>query len=668
MPGASDIRAGRAYVELFTKDGMMVKGLERAQKRLIAFGNFASGVGKSLTIAGAAAAAPLAASVKIFSDVGGDLQDMSQRTGITVEALSQFAFATDQSATDMETFEKAVRKMQQNLVDAALGGKEAAQAFTDLGLSVDALKTKTPDQQFLEIADRISKIRTASLRTSAAMNIFGKSGAALLPLMSDGAKGIRDMMQAADAAGLTIRGKDAAAAEQFGDKLNLLKRVVGATAVSIGGALEPTLSKIADTMTAGATAASKWVQEHGQVIAIAAGGVATVTALGNAFYGFSVALQLGSQGLGILKAGLTTVGTIGSTAVSLFLNPWTAIPLVIAAATAAVFLFTDSGQEALTKFGEAFSGIISDVQDTVGGVVDALSAGDFELAAQVAMAGLNVVWRTGLASLTEVWSRFKDSVLRLWIDMRAKIQSGWAQMFAELSRAFPGLMEIAAKAGMFLKGIFQTIARKTLELTGVITAEESKQAAEQLVKDNQAELRASIDEISRAHDDPSAFVESELAKIEADRKAAQEARERGASEDISAAEEALKRARHDLQDSVGKAREARQAADEKKAAEKAVEKPKKVAPDLDEFAQLIGRQAEAAKHEAPKLADAAMIGSAEAAKTLAAFLTSAQSPEVDLSKRQLDEQKASRRALDKLVRQGARAPKLGAANLSSPGN
>ena len=39
------MRAGRAYVELFAKDGRLAKGLQRASARLKAFGAFVSGIG-----------------------------------------------------------------------------------------------------------------------------------------------------------------------------------------------------------------------------------------------------------------------------------------------------------------------------------------------------------------------------------------------------------------------------------------------------------------------------------------------------------------------------------------------------------------------------------------------------------------------------------------------
>ena len=57
MERTNAIRAGRAYVELFTKDGRLVKGLKRASARLKAFGASVTMMGAKLTALGAAAAA-----------------------------------------------------------------------------------------------------------------------------------------------------------------------------------------------------------------------------------------------------------------------------------------------------------------------------------------------------------------------------------------------------------------------------------------------------------------------------------------------------------------------------------------------------------------------------------------------------------------------------------
>ena len=97
--------------------------------------------------------------VKHFASAGDALNKMSQRTGVSVEVLSELAYAAEQSGTDVETLEASLRKMQKQLVEAAGGSKSAVAALSALGLSVTDLGRLSPDAQFRLIAERLSQIR-----------------------------------------------------------------------------------------------------------------------------------------------------------------------------------------------------------------------------------------------------------------------------------------------------------------------------------------------------------------------------------------------------------------------------------------------------------------------------------------------------------------------------
>src|SRR5690606_7163127 len=97
MAAGQAIRAGAAYIELSTRDSKLVKGLSNASKKLKAFGASVGAMGLKLTAAGGAIVAPLMGMAKQFADVGADLDDMSQRTGVSVQALSELGFAAEMS-------------------------------------------------------------------------------------------------------------------------------------------------------------------------------------------------------------------------------------------------------------------------------------------------------------------------------------------------------------------------------------------------------------------------------------------------------------------------------------------------------------------------------------------------------------------------------------------
>ncbi len=103
MSLSSNIKAGAAYIELYTQDNKLVRGLNRAAKKLEAFGSGIRSIGMRIGVLGTAMVTPMLGAAKAFADMGSDLVDMSQRTGISVEALSELGFAAEQSGADLET-------------------------------------------------------------------------------------------------------------------------------------------------------------------------------------------------------------------------------------------------------------------------------------------------------------------------------------------------------------------------------------------------------------------------------------------------------------------------------------------------------------------------------------------------------------------------------------
>ncbi len=126
--------------------------------------------------------------VEAFSEaieMGGRLHDLSTRTGETAGNLAILERAFDNTNVGAEKLGPAIAKMQKSMVDMAQGSKEAVSAYTQLGLSWEDLKDKSPAEQMELIGQRLSAIENPALRAEVAMKIFGKSGAELLPILAD---------------------------------------------------------------------------------------------------------------------------------------------------------------------------------------------------------------------------------------------------------------------------------------------------------------------------------------------------------------------------------------------------------------------------------------------------------------------------------------------------
>jgi hypothetical protein len=263
---AGEIRAGKAYVEVSTRDRVDA-GLKQIEDRLKKFGTSVTDIGKRLVGFGTAIGAPLLLTAKAFASIGDEVAKASTRTGVGVEAISRLKYAADQSGSSLADLEIGLKKSAKLIFDAADASGDAAKTLNTLGLSFEQLAGAAPDEQFKTIADRIAAIEDPATRSALAVQAFGKSGTGLIPLIENGRKGIEDLERQADRLGVTIGTKDARAAEEFGDRLDDLQKVAKAAVFQIGAALAPALREVAVQITRGASNVVAWLNVNRQLVA-----------------------------------------------------------------------------------------------------------------------------------------------------------------------------------------------------------------------------------------------------------------------------------------------------------------------------------------------------------------------------------------------------------------
>ena len=281
MASSSAIEAARAFVRIFADDSQLKKTLLGLRSTV---STAMSGIGKvGMAVGGAAIASGVglvasgftaaAASVWRFVDAGAGLQDVADRTGASTEALSQLRYAAEQSGTNLEAVEKGIRKLGDVTTQAANGSKSAAAALESVGLSASQLMSMSVEDRFLAVAEGISKIEDPAAQASVAMDLLGKSGADLVPMMADGAKGIADLMAEADQLGMTITGPQAKAAAAFDDSWQRLLATLRNAGNVIAVAVIPYITQAMDLFAAAWPAVMNLANALGTALVSAAGGV-----------------------------------------------------------------------------------------------------------------------------------------------------------------------------------------------------------------------------------------------------------------------------------------------------------------------------------------------------------------------------------------------------------
>jgi hypothetical protein len=118
-------------------------------------------------------------------NLGGRLNDLSSRTGETAGNLLLLERAFQNSGVGADKVGQSVNKLQKFMAEASAGGASQTATLTALGLSMSDLAGKTPTEQMQALAQKIAGISDPSERARAAMDIFGKSGGELLPLLNN---------------------------------------------------------------------------------------------------------------------------------------------------------------------------------------------------------------------------------------------------------------------------------------------------------------------------------------------------------------------------------------------------------------------------------------------------------------------------------------------------
>lgn len=524
MGDSKGIRAGKAYVELFADKSKLVSGLKSAGNSLKEFGGKISGMGQKMMLAGTAAAAPLVAATRIFSKMGDDMNDMSARTGVSVEALSELSFAADRSGTSAEGLETGLKKMQKNLAEAAGGSRAAQDALGAVGLTIADLQGLSPDQQFKLIAEGVSRIQDPSLRAAAAMDIFGKSGTDLLPLMADGAKGIEDMQARARQLGLTMSGKDAAAASAFDDAMVDLNATLKMAVFQVGAALQPVLQDVVAWLTSAAVSARNWIDQNRGMIVSALKIAAGAAAAGGGLFLMGKAVT----GLGVAFKAVSAVLPIVGSLLSFLLTP---MGLVIGAAVAlGAYLLTntETGGKALGWLGERFDELKGDALTAYGGISDALAAGDIGLAAQVLWTTLKKWWHQGTGWLLEKWYAFKAGFLSVATDAFYGVWKAFNWVVAKLEAAFTYLKAAWDKAMSWI----QEKASKIAVNLALDAKEREAKADLEAGRINQTGYEIAMRSIAETRGDSTQ-------RIEAEGKAAREAIDRQAADRNAAIDQEL---------------------------------------------------------------------------------------------------------------------------------
>jgi hypothetical protein len=124
-----------------------------------------------------------------------DLGDLSERLNVNTNSLQAWGFAAELNGLSAEEMANGLGFLQRSLAGAVSGNATARQAFSRMGVQLEdtAGVARDLDAVLLDVAAAVQRQPDPARRAAMAVSVFGRSGAALVPMLARGAEGLAEL-------------------------------------------------------------------------------------------------------------------------------------------------------------------------------------------------------------------------------------------------------------------------------------------------------------------------------------------------------------------------------------------------------------------------------------------------------------------------------------------
>lgn len=226
--------------ELFVKIGFDVdeKGLKNAE---VAVHRFI----EKLVDNGIELAKEFAESLKGAVEYGDKIKKASQSIGIATDALQELQYAGSLADVSAEEMAQSIGILSRKMLEAKQGSEEAGKAFKGIKFQEKG-KLLATDEVLGNIADKFQQMPDGAEKTAMAMQLFGRAGKQMIPLLNKGSEELEALKQEAKDFGLVLGDDAVNASEELNDNLKRLHMIGQGLLRQVIGPLIPVASELVE--------------------------------------------------------------------------------------------------------------------------------------------------------------------------------------------------------------------------------------------------------------------------------------------------------------------------------------------------------------------------------------------------------------------------------------
>ena len=220
------------------------KSTDSADKGFSNFKESATKVAQVLQATGVALTAYAVGATNFTIDYVRDARTLARTTGETVTEASRLSFAFKRLGLDSGDATATLNTFSKKIQGAKDDANDANNAFQRLNVPIKNTDgtLRGMSAVLFDVADRFQKMPDGIEKNATALELFGRSGTTLIPLLNKGSTGIKELEAQADKLGLTLTDKTITSVAKYIESTKKLKEQQDALKVAVGTLTTPVMA------------------------------------------------------------------------------------------------------------------------------------------------------------------------------------------------------------------------------------------------------------------------------------------------------------------------------------------------------------------------------------------------------------------------------------------
>lgn len=223
----------RLFGSIFVDNEAANQSISKTEEKAEGLGNkFLKGVGTAAkwgiaiggaAIAGATALGGLAMKAAETTD---RIDKLSAKTGLSKQAFQEWDYVLGQNGVNIEVMKNGMKTLTNFMDQAAQGSEKVISKFDDLGVKLfdTSGQLRAQEDVMRDTLKALADLPNGAEKSAKAVELFGKAGLELMPMLNNGSESIEELTQRAHDLGLVMSDEAVNAGVLLGDTMDNVKK------------------------------------------------------------------------------------------------------------------------------------------------------------------------------------------------------------------------------------------------------------------------------------------------------------------------------------------------------------------------------------------------------------------------------------------------------------